>query len=434
MKISELADLVRGIPLCDVLKRYGFEGRTLRAKDAHHNIVVTGSQWFDNKAGVGGGGAIDLVVHLAGVNFSAACRSLAEEFLPLAAGQSGLAFPKSWQEPLHPEKKSFEELAAIYAVREDSGWPIARAYLVEQRKSSPPLVDELHARGSIYANAHRPNPSLVFLHRDQHGKVRGATLRDTRQQSVFRPCLGNKLTAWFVVGDFVKADRIAAVESPIDALSYCSLVGCRGGAVAVVSCAGSSVPRELMAQAYDRREAFVVALDNDPAGQRGRQKTLAHPRLDRARLHPSRRRVLAAPGFGTVANQRNFPDSLGFARPFAPSSPRPAPGSGRNESAVLLCRQHGDHILYQPPTIATGLHYQANLVARPQLLGSQMGGMSGQVMDKEPMLSFPNPAKHVDSRASSGRAFRIADPIHDHLVFPDGHFLGVVIERKSALL
>jgi hypothetical protein len=51
--------------------------------------------------------------------------------------------------------------------------------------------------------------------------------------------------------------------------------------------------------------------------------TLAHPRLDRARLQPSQRRVLAAPGFGTVANQRNFPDSLGFARPFAPSSPRP---------------------------------------------------------------------------------------------------------------
>ena len=52
-------------------------------------------------------------------------------------------------------------------------------------------------------------------------------------------------------------------------------------------------------------------------------QTLAHPRLDRARLQPWRRRVLAAPGFGTVANQRNFPDPLGFARPFAPSSPRP---------------------------------------------------------------------------------------------------------------
>ena len=51
--------------------------------------------------------------------------------------------------------------------------------------------------------------------------------------------------------------------------------------------------------------------------------TLAHPRLDFARLHPSRRRVLAAPGDGTNANQLTFPDPLGFARPFAPSSPRP---------------------------------------------------------------------------------------------------------------
>ena len=51
--------------------------------------------------------------------------------------------------------------------------------------------------------------------------------------------------------------------------------------------------------------------------------TLAHPRFYCARLHPSRRRVLAAPGFGTVANQRKSPDPLGFARPFAPSSPRP---------------------------------------------------------------------------------------------------------------
>ncbi|MGA7392908.1 MAG: hypothetical protein WBW78_09660, partial [Terrimicrobiaceae bacterium] len=42
--------------------------------------------------------------------------------------------PKGWPEPSRPEKKSFEELAAIYAVREDSNWPLARAYLIEQRK------------------------------------------------------------------------------------------------------------------------------------------------------------------------------------------------------------------------------------------------------------------------------------------------------------
>jgi Toprim-like/Protein of unknown function (DUF3991) len=272
MKLSQLADQVRDTPLRDVLTHYGFdvrrEGITLRAKTERHNIVITGSRWFDNKANVGGGGAIDLVMHI-GVDFSVACRSLADEFRPLAAGQANLSFPSSsgWQTA--PEKKSFEELIALYAVRDDSNWPVARAYLSETRMIEPAIVDELHAVGSIYANDHLPNPSLVFLHRDPHSKVRGATLRDTRHQSAFRPCLGNKLTAWFAVGNFAKAERIVAVESPIDALSYYSLFAGRCDALAVVSCAGSTVPHELMFQAYDRRQSFVVAFDNDFAGERG---------------------------------------------------------------------------------------------------------------------------------------------------------------------
>ena len=92
MKISELADQVRNIPLCDVLERYGFEPRN----DApRKDIVVSGTQWFDNKAGIGGGGAIDLVMHIGGVDFLAACRSLVDQFRPLAAGQSDLSFPSS---------------------------------------------------------------------------------------------------------------------------------------------------------------------------------------------------------------------------------------------------------------------------------------------------------------------------------------------------
>jgi hypothetical protein len=273
MKISELADRLRDIPLRDVLERYGFEprreGATLRAKSSRHNIVVTGGRWFDNKANIGGGGAIDLVMHLGGVDFMAACRSLVDQFRPLAAGQSDLSFPSSSQRQPAPRKKPFEELMALYAARDDSNWPIARAYLIEQRKTSAGLVDELHASGSIYANSHLPNPSLVFLHRDQHGDVRGATLRDTRHQSAFRPCLGDKLGAWFTVGDLTQAKRLVAVESPIDALSYFTLFGRPDGSLAVVSCAGAIVPQALMFHACDRRQAFVVALDNDPAGERG---------------------------------------------------------------------------------------------------------------------------------------------------------------------
>jgi hypothetical protein len=65
------------------------------------------------------------------------------------------------------------------------------------------------------------------------------------------------------------ADRIVAVESPIDALSYYSLFANRHEALAIVSCAGSTVPSELMFQACDRRRSFVVALDSDAAGERG---------------------------------------------------------------------------------------------------------------------------------------------------------------------
>ena len=106
MKISELADQVRNIPLREVLERYGFEpkaeGTTLRAKSEHHNIVVTGSRWFDNKAGVGGAGAIDLVIHIAKVDFPAACRSLADRRLmrSASAAMSGnRALPRLQREP-----------------------------------------------------------------------------------------------------------------------------------------------------------------------------------------------------------------------------------------------------------------------------------------------------------------------------------------------
>ena len=51
-------------------------------------------------------------------------------------------------------------------------------------------------------------------------------------------------------------------------------------------------------------------------GQKATEHTLAHSRLDRAHLHPSlrqgERRVLAAPAFGTAANQRTFNPTSAF--------------------------------------------------------------------------------------------------------------------------
>jgi len=269
--IQKAADQVRGIPLGELLNWHGFkitkEGVSIRARSKQHNIVVTGNKWFDNKAGVGGAGAIDLQMHLCGGDFQTTCHVLAEGFRPTGAG---LVFPPGKRS--EDRRRPFEELAAQYAVPSAGNWPEARDYLVETRKIDSAIVDELHERGSIYANNHRPNPGIVFLHRSSHGKVEGATLRDTRHESSFRPCLGNKLSAWFSIGDLANAQTVVAVESPIEALSYHTLFAGRNDPLAIVSCSGSFVPEELMFQAYDRRQSFVVALNNDDAGEFGWQK------------------------------------------------------------------------------------------------------------------------------------------------------------------
>lgn len=268
--IQPAADEVRGISLRELLLWHGFEirreGASFRARSDQYNIVITGNRWFDNTAGTGGAGTIDLQMHLCGGDFPTSCRILAEGFRP---ARTGLTFPPGKRDEAENRRRPFEELAARYAVPSAMNWPLARSYLVEVRRVEPSIVDELHDRGSIYANNHRPNPSLVFLHRTRHGKVEGATLRDTRHETSFRPTLGNKVSAWFTVGDLSNADTIVAVESPIDALSYYALFSSRTDRLAVASCGGSTVPEELMSQAYERRQNFVVALDNDTAGERG---------------------------------------------------------------------------------------------------------------------------------------------------------------------
>lgn len=274
---AQQTDQLRSIALEALLVWHGFnperEGTSFRVKTDRHNIVTTGPRWFDNKAGTGGVGAINLQIHLTGQKFSDACHTLADQFRPLAATQRQETEPPAEKlTSREPARRPFHELVAKYAVRDDANWPVARAYLVEKRGVCGAVVDKLHETGSIYANNHRPNPSLVFLHRTTSGSVVGATLRDTRHESDFCPTLGNKLHSWFKVGDLAQAPTVVAVESPIDALSYYCLKAARPTDLAVVSCSGATVPTDLMFQAYDARKSFVVAFDNDRAGERGWQK------------------------------------------------------------------------------------------------------------------------------------------------------------------
>jgi hypothetical protein len=72
---------VRKIPLSQVLSSRGFvarkEGNSTMWRDNAHAINVTGDAlWYDHKAGKGGVGTIDLVMHLDGQSFREAVNSL----------------------------------------------------------------------------------------------------------------------------------------------------------------------------------------------------------------------------------------------------------------------------------------------------------------------------------------------------------------------
>ncbi|HEY5812851.1 MAG TPA: hypothetical protein VIT23_09380 [Terrimicrobiaceae bacterium] len=88
---NSAAERVRDISLRELLRSHGFEirseGITFRARNDRYNIVATGNLWFDNKAGVGGLGAIDLQMHLTGEDFAAACQTLARNFRGISTAE-----------------------------------------------------------------------------------------------------------------------------------------------------------------------------------------------------------------------------------------------------------------------------------------------------------------------------------------------------------
>lgn len=272
----QIVDELRAIALPDLLRWQGLEpqreGQSFRAKNGDHNIVVTGHRWYDNAIGAGGAGAIDLYMHLTGAHFVEACSALSNAFPARIAYQGFTHKPHREPTKTDPKRVPFHLLIARYATRDDDKWPAARHYLVHTRGISAELADRMHGEGLIYANNHSPLPSLVFLHRTFDGGVAGATLRDIVEGSRFCPSLGDKLSAWFSVGNVETASKIVAVESPIDALSYHCLRPDLLSSVAVVSCGGTHVPEELMGKAYQHRKPLALALDNDLAGIAGTRR------------------------------------------------------------------------------------------------------------------------------------------------------------------
>jgi hypothetical protein len=231
-------------------------------------ISIIGEKFYDHIAGRGGGGAIDLVMHVRDVPLHEAVAYLDGTAWP-AARVSALRAAEQHAgraagTPFQPPHPSAEH------------WPRVRSYLVDERRLPVALVDELHSQGLVYADARR---NAVFMRRDGEGMITGAALRGTRPGAPFKGLAAgtSRDAGWFFfqVGDR-GTPQLILTESPIDALSYYGLLhgDCPpAGPGAYREVYGSTdgagaLPHPLIAKVLAQGGFVRVGFDRDQTGER----------------------------------------------------------------------------------------------------------------------------------------------------------------------
>ncbi|MEL7315473.1 MAG: strawberry notch C-terminal domain-containing protein, partial [Cyanobacteria bacterium J06559_3] len=267
--LKEVADEVRETNLEGVAVELGLERDRHdkhKWRDGTHIISISDRLFMDWLADKGGGGAIDLVMHVRECDFKAAVEWL--------SGRDFSRVPTISQHRAEPE----DPRALFMPVANEQRWNAVQQYLVETRKLSLPLVERLHEKGLIYADDFQ---NVVFVRHAmadgqwRRGDVTGASLRGTwSQQYPFRGMASGTVRdkGWFWLG--TGSGQIAQViltESPIDAMSLAMLDRQnrdRNGVTIYLSVDGAgSVPQEAL-KAVMRQDGRVrLAFDADKAGE-----------------------------------------------------------------------------------------------------------------------------------------------------------------------
>ncbi|MBR8840836.1 MAG: DUF3991 domain-containing protein [Stigonema ocellatum SAG 48.90 = DSM 106950] len=229
-KWRQQADLLRDLPLEDVAWQLGLTQDTKgdgRWKGTGHIIInIDGLKFYNFAPGVdsGGGGAIDLVMHVNECNFKQAIAWLHDRF-----GEEGML--KAVTHHAHnqaTEIAQFEPSPQFTLPAEDENqWNAVHKYLTQKRGLPENMVVALKERGLVYAD-HQQN--AVFRMRNLDGETTGAFLRGTRgEDNTFMGyARGTKRTeGWFYIGSggqsTSEVQRVVLCKSPIDALSLAAI-------------------------------------------------------------------------------------------------------------------------------------------------------------------------------------------------------------------
>ena len=172
-KYDDLANKVRDIPLEQVVYELGLDPDP---KDKHkwkhenHIINITGSKFYDLQHITGGGGAIDLVMHVNQCDFKQAVAWLNDR---LGEGVTLQAATYKTREIIQTEQLH----PFISPEPDENKWQSVKTYLTRERRLPSSLVDNLHQQELLYADEKQ---NAVFIRRSLDDEtIIGATLRGT---------------------------------------------------------------------------------------------------------------------------------------------------------------------------------------------------------------------------------------------------------------
>lgn len=204
--IRQRADRLRATPLKDVLITAGAQPDPLD-KDKWHTargvLSVTGAKFINWNQGFGGGGAIDLAMHLKAMGFIDAIDWLDRRF------------PAPHPEPASPTTSTSRRALAL-PVPVAHSLSAVKHYLIAQRHLPRSLLRPLIDSGQLYAD-HRAN--AVFLLCDQYNSPVGAELRGTGPRPWRGMAPGSRKDAGYFAIGTPHAHCVVLCESAIDAIS-----------------------------------------------------------------------------------------------------------------------------------------------------------------------------------------------------------------------
>jgi hypothetical protein len=267
-QLRQQADHVRPIPLKTVLLAIGAEPDRYDKNKWHTpngTLSVTGTKFFNWNQDKGGGGAIDLTMHLNNLDFKTAVTWLWHHFPgPLPAPQ-----------PTPPSKSALR-----LPIPDTRNISAVRRYLLDERRLPSSLLDPLIESGTLYADTHA---NAVFLLLGKKNRPTGAELRGTTDRPWRAMAKGsNKNIGYFSVHP-IDYQTIILCESAIDALSCFVL----HPSYCCISTSGARANPNWLAHLVNKSYCLYCGFDADPTGETMAQSMLAlYPAIKR--LRPSK--------------------------------------------------------------------------------------------------------------------------------------------------